>query len=159
MVDIFATLVQNLNAWGFYGFVLPFLFMFALVYGLLMKSKILGDQKGPIGVVSLALAFFVTAYSGIGQYFIGLSGIGAMLLGALLVVILFFAMMNFEGLDKVTSNIWLVAILGVLAIIVFFILGGASIANVPLTNDTVAIAFMLIVIGLEMYFVTYEKKA
>ena len=45
MVDVFTTLITNLNDLGFYDFVLPFLFVFAIVYGLLAKINRNGSTK------------------------------------------------------------------------------------------------------------------
>ena len=55
----FELLVSNLNQMGFFGFLLPWLLMFAVTYGLLVKSKVLGEDQKLIGVISLVAAFFV----------------------------------------------------------------------------------------------------
>lgn len=47
-----------LNDWaamGVFSYVLPFLLVFALVFGILSKSQILGDNKGVNAIVSLAV--------------------------------------------------------------------------------------------------------
>ena len=78
----FEILVSNLNQMGFFGFLLPWLFMFAVVYGLLVKSKVLGEDQKIIGVVSLVSAFFVIGFGGvaIGTFFSNLFGIAAVIM-------------------------------------------------------------------------------
>ena len=63
MADPFSILVANLNALGFFGFLLPWIFMFAVTYGLLAKAKFFEDTK-IVGVISLVLAFFVVGFGG-----------------------------------------------------------------------------------------------
>ena len=163
MAGILEQLVLNLNQIGFYGFVLPFLLVFGLVFGLLARTKLLGESKGPAGIVSLAIAFFVTAYSGIGQYFIALSGIGGMLLGALLIVVLFFVMLGFQmpsdqkPLEFFTSG-WFLASLAVLGVILFLVLQGATMTSISLSPEAMAAIFVVIVVVLAMWFVTRPEK-
>jgi len=157
-LGIFGTLVSNLNAMGFYGFVLPWLLVFALVYGLIKKAGIINDKAN--GLISLAVAFFVTAYSGIGTFFIALSGLGGMLLGALLIVVLFFAMLGFDVSKTVEAfKGWTgILFLAVIGVIVFFTVGGGSISGITLSSEISAAVFMVIVIALAVAFVGGEGK-
>jgi hypothetical protein len=53
------TLTDILNRWaefGIFSYFLPFLLIFAFVYGILLKSKILGENTGVNLIVSAALA-------------------------------------------------------------------------------------------------------
>lgn len=160
MVDlgVFSSVVAQLNHLGFYGFVLPWLLMFALVYGLIMRSKML-DAK-PAGIVAMALAFFITAFTGIGNYFVALSGLGGMLLGALLIVVLFFALLGFklETIEQEFKHWETIAILGVIGIIIFFVLGGGAITGIDIEPETMAALFMIVVVALAVMFITKEPK-
>ena len=76
------TITDVLNSWtdfGIFAYVLPFLMIFAVVFGILNKTRILGDNRGvqatisiAIGLLSLQLdyvsSFFATIfpYTGIG---------------------------------------------------------------------------------------------
>src|SRR3989338_7869016 len=93
MADPFTILVTNLNQLGFFGFLLPFIFIFAVAYGLLMKAKYFEDQK-IIGVISLVLAFFVVGFGGPGlaNFFVNLFGLATIVLAGILVIVLFVAM-------------------------------------------------------------------
>ena len=153
-MGIFAGIITQLNHLGFYGFILPWLLIFALVYGLIIKSKVL-DAK-PAGAVALALAFFITAFSGIGNYFIALSGLGGMLFGALLIVVLFFALIGFD-VTKLTDAFkgWeSVAVLALIGIIIFFVLGGGFISGIAVNTETMAAVFLVIVVAIAVIFVT-----
>jgi hypothetical protein len=164
MVDIFTTLVQNLNAMGFYGFVLPFLLVFAIVYALLIQSNVFGKQKGPIGVISLVIGFFVTAFTGIGTYLIALFGISTMFWAALLVVILFFAFFGYTSSADYLKNFWFIVLLAVLALIIVLVMGGAALVpSIVLNEGAMAAILMVVIIGLAVWFVMCgapcEKKA
>ena len=93
MADPFSILVANLNALGFFGFLLPWIFMFAVTYGLLAKAKFFEDTK-IVGVISLVLAFFVVGFGGpwLAGFFVNLFGYAAVIIAGLLVIVLFITM-------------------------------------------------------------------
>ena len=62
MADLFQPIIQKLIDLGFYNFFFPFLVAAALFFGLLKKSKILGDSAVINGVVSLSLAFLIMGF-------------------------------------------------------------------------------------------------
>ena len=47
---------ESLDRWGLMDVLLPFLLVFAVVFGILIKSEILGKHKGTNIVVSLVVA-------------------------------------------------------------------------------------------------------
>jgi hypothetical protein len=61
--DIFITLLNNL---GFFNVILPFLLVYAVMYGILSKYKILGDPfaEGDKGKVTRSLVSIVSAATG-----------------------------------------------------------------------------------------------
>ncbi len=64
--DIFLTTAQNS---GLYALYLPFILVFAVIYGLLNKSKIFGTGAGVRGInaiIAFAIAFYVIGYSSLG---------------------------------------------------------------------------------------------
>ncbi len=161
-LGIFGTLVQNLNEMGFYGFILPWLVVFAIFYGILQKSKVLGGDKRIDGVVSLAIAFFITAYTGIGTYFVTLFGSASMIISAILIAVLFLAMAGFkfqEGekeKEKVVTEVAVAAI--VIAAILFFAFGGSAISGISLSSEAWAGIFMVIVILFALWFISGSKQ-
>ncbi len=62
MVSPFLEIVQKLHELGFFNFVLPWFIVAAVFYGLLRKSKILGEGIAVNGVVALTIAFFIWGY-------------------------------------------------------------------------------------------------
>jgi uncharacterized membrane protein YjfL (UPF0719 family) len=62
MADLFQPIIQKLIDLGFYNFFFPFLIASALFFGLLKKSKILGDSPVINGAVSLALGFMIMGF-------------------------------------------------------------------------------------------------
>jgi MFS family permease len=157
-LGIFETLVRNLNAMGFYGFILPWLLVFALVYGLLSavseKTKM---DKRVNGLIALAIAFFITAYSNIGTYFIGLFGGASMIIAAGLVIVLFLAMFGIS--PDATKIEWILGVI-ILGVILLFVVGGSAISGLRLSDDVIALLFMVFIIIAAIAFVTKggEKK-
>ena len=52
------TITEVLNQWadaGVFAYLLPFLFIFAVVFGILNKTKVLGENKGVQATIALAL--------------------------------------------------------------------------------------------------------
>jgi hypothetical protein len=57
--------ILKLKGFGFFEFILPFLFTSAVFYGLLRKSKVMGDPKENVAVnsiIALVAGFMVWAY-------------------------------------------------------------------------------------------------
>lgn len=64
--------VQMLQIWEQYGMFshfLPFLLIFALVFGILTKAKILGDNKGVIVIVAIAIGLLSLQYNLVPEFF------------------------------------------------------------------------------------------
>jgi len=53
----FEDILLNLENLGFFTFILPFLLMFAIVYGVLSWTNIFGGQKGVHALIALVFAF------------------------------------------------------------------------------------------------------
>jgi len=161
---VFTTIIDNLNQLGFYGFVLPWLLVFGITYGILEKSKLL--NKKAAGIVSLALSFFVTAYTGIGSFFIGLSGVGAMVITAALIVVMFFALVTPptpEGAEKTIyaqrfGKIEWVLFFGVVALILAWLVGGETLTGISLSDEAWAAILVMVVIGFAVWLIGGGKK-
>ena len=55
-LDIGTVLMQWQSA-GVFDYLLPFLLIFALVYSILTKTKIVGDQKGIMAIIAVVIGF------------------------------------------------------------------------------------------------------
>jgi len=154
MADPFTILVTNLNQLGFFGFLLPFIFIFAVAYGLLLKAKYFEDQK-IIGVISLVLAFFVVGFggSGLAGFFVNLFGLATIVLAGILVIVLFVAMSGAD-VSKVLSGKGVVAAVVGVGIVVFFVALGAL--GVSVNDSVIGIIFVIIVLAIAILFVTKE---
>ncbi len=85
-----------LNKWseaGFFSYLLPFLLIFALVFGILTKTNIFRDNKVVNGIIALAVALMSLQFSFVPQFFSQIFprlGVGlAIILGIMIIVGLF----------------------------------------------------------------------
>jgi len=152
----FEMLVVNLNQMGFFGFLLPWLLMFAVTYGLLLKSKALGEDHKIIGVVSLVTAFFVVGFGGIalGTFFQNIFGIASMLIAGILVIVLFVSMAG-GNITKFMESKSIIALIFVIGIIVFAVALGSI--GVSVGSDVVATIFIVIIMGIAVFFIASGK--
>ena len=152
----FELLVSNLNQMGFFGFLLPWLLMFAVTYGLLLKSKAIGEDQKIIGVVSLVAAFFVVGYGGplLGAFFQNLFGIAAVVLGGILVTVLFVSMAGGD-ISKLAESREIMALMAGIGIIVFMIVLGTF--GVSVSNDVIAAIFLVIVMAIAVVFIAGKQ--
>lgn len=137
MVYIFENVMQLLTNYGFFAVLLPWLLIFAIVYGLLLKTKILGEQKNIIAIVSLALAFFVVASTNIVVALQNLIPTASYLIVAallLLIIMGFFFKDVGEGLFG-TSNLAKAAILFLILIIFLGVIDVTSSIQIPIIHQ------------------------
>ena len=96
-----STILQDWEYMGVFEYVLPFLLVFAVVFGILHKSKVIGDHRGINMVIALAIAMLAITSLPLRNFFIVLfpyAGIGlAILLVGLILTGLFY---GGEGADK-----------------------------------------------------------
>ena len=154
MPDPFTILVGNLKQLGFFGFFLPFLLMFAVSYGLLLKSKVLGENPKIIGVVSLLLGFFVIGFGGpmMGGFFVNLFGLAAIILGGILVIVLLIGMTGGD-ISKIAENKIVTAIVVGIGILLFVsAIEGATGARL-ISNEFVATILVMIIMGISVMFI------
>lgn len=90
----FGDLLNRLDQMGFFSYALPFLVIFALVYGILTQTKIFGtEQKGLYAIIGLAVSLMSLQFDFVPQFFSSIFpklGVGlAILLVALILVGLF----------------------------------------------------------------------
>lgn len=82
--------VNTLKEIGVFEFYLPFIIVFAILFGLLVKTKIFGDQRGIAIVIALAAAGFIMIYTPVGITF---SQFLAQFVGGAVAVILTFVVL------------------------------------------------------------------
>jgi len=146
---------------NFINFLLPWIFTFAIVYGLLMKANIFGDKVNAKVSVALAfvIAFFVTAVGGpqIGALFVNLFGGAATFIAGILVVILFITMVGYKTAesDKVPK-----IVLGALVIlgVILFMISQGPVGAFRLDSQTASLIFWAVVILSVIFYVSQEEK-
>ncbi len=143
----------------FYGFLLPWIFTFAIVYGLLMKLKLFGEAVNTKVSIALAfvIAFFVTGAAGpqLAAFFINLFGGASVYLAGILVILLFMAMLGYTKYGHIVYVI-VVVIIGIL---LFIGSSGYFVGYAVVSSDVAVLAFWLIIIIIAVYMVTKEKPA
>jgi len=150
----------------FYGFFLPWIFTFAIVYGLLYKLKLFGTDntnKRISAALAFVIAFFVTGVGGpqLALFFTTIFGGASMFLAGILVIILFAAMLGYGGGKdekkfQHTAALIIVIIIGVL----LFLASSGTFVTVGIVGfDNIAgLIFWLVIIIVAIYFVTQEKQ-
>ncbi len=101
-------ILGNMAQMGFFDFVLPWLFAFAIVYGILLMSGLFNEQKTIYAVLAMVVAFFATNYSPYGTnlafFFSNLFGGGIFVLAGLLVIMLFLVLFIGNDWRKVITD-------------------------------------------------------
>ncbi len=91
---------QQLEYFGFFDYILPFLLIFAMVYGILDKSHILGKNIGVNLVIAVALGLLALAFGDVSVFFSTIfpkAGIGLSILLVALILMGIFVPMGEEG--------------------------------------------------------------
>src|SRR3989338_9996603 len=149
MVDI-----PSLLGPEFYGFILPFLFSFAIVYGLLLKTPLFGKNERIAPILALVVAFFVTAVGGptLAAFFTNLFGGASMFLGGILVVILLVTLVS--GKSQ-TMNLAVIVITVLIGAFLFLSSSSATgFIGIAVDSTTATLAFALVVILIAIYYIT-----
>ena len=155
-MDPFSLLVANLNALGFFGFLLPWIFVFVVVYGLLTKAKFFENPK-IVGVLSLVLAFFVIGFGGpwLANFFVNLFGYAAVIIAGILVIVLFVTMSG-GNVTKLFDNKAVAILMAAVGLVIFFVAVGGS--AVVVSDAVIGIVFVIILMAVAVYFMTGSAK-
>jgi len=148
-VNPFEVLVSNLSQLGFFGFLLPFILAFTVVFALLLESKVLGDDKKIIGVLSLVVAFFVVGFGGpaLATFLTTLFGVMIVIVSAILVIVLILAMTG-SDISKLVENKAAVAIIIIAAIVLAILIASHWGLGIRLGNETVAMILFIVILGI-----------
>ncbi|MBI4014931.1 MAG: hypothetical protein HY365_03170 [Candidatus Aenigmarchaeota archaeon] len=155
IADIF---IANVEQLGFFDFLLPWLFTFAITYGLLIKADIFGAANAKISVVlAVVFAFFTAPFAGIflKSFFSTLSTEMVIVLGGLLTIILFATILGIER-SSLPYRSYAAIALGAIA---FFIAIGGEVSGIRLGSNTVMTAVFVIILLAAIGFVTGSAPA
>ena len=176
-MGIFEILLGNLNNLGFFQFILPFLLILAIIYGILASVlKDIFPQKAS-ALISIVVAFFVMNYSGwvgvaIANFFTALFGYGMIILAGILIFFIFLGLagikpgdiFKFEG-GKGGIGAWAFALFIIfIGFLIFIGAGGLTLINIPTTGinlnqDFLIIVFFVIMLVLVMWWMGRSESA
>ena len=154
-----------LNDWAqadVFTYVLPFLLVFALVYGILIKSNVFGDNKGAIVIISLALGLLSLVGDYVPRFFQTIAPNLAIGLSVLLAAIIFLGLFmggSDTGLNKTIT--WTLVIIGFIAFL--FVIGNSfqdytSVGGNLWDQYGPALLTLLILIGLISMIIFWGHK-
>jgi hypothetical protein len=149
MADIIS-IFSGTNALSFYGFLLPWLFTFAIVYGLLMQAKLFGDAGKRVNfALAFVIAFFVTGVGGpqLASFFVNFFGGSAVFLAGILVFLLFTTLVGMGDKHKKDNTGTIVFIVVVLIAIGLFLTSTGTFSGfISLNGEIASLVFWLIII-------------
>ena len=105
-----------LQSWadlGVFAYLLPFLMIFAVVYGILSQSKILGENKGVNATIALTVGLLALQFGYVSTFFGSLFPYTGMGIAVLLVAMILMGLIGKEGGFK-----WIWFVIGLLIFIV-----------------------------------------
>jgi hypothetical protein len=160
MATSFLSIFSGSQAASFYGFLLPWLFTFAIVFGLLSKADLFGKTSKQVNVaLAFVIAFFVTGLGGpqLASFFVNFFGGSAIFLAGILVFLLFWTLLGQGDDGKVkkyhTGAIGLIFIVIVAAVLWLTSTGTLS-GRVFIDSETASLVFWLIIILVAGYLIT-----
>jgi len=141
-----------LNTWadiGIFAYALPFLMIFALVYGILSKTKILGENNGVNSTIALAFGLLALQFDYVSGFYASIFPYAGMALAVLLVAMILLGLSS--GDKKFVNPIWLGigVLIGVIVLLtsvsdLFWLNGTAA----GLVNAAPALLAIAIIVGL-----------
>ena len=152
-----------------YELIFPWILTFAIVFGLLIKSGIFKTQdtktgRGVSGIISLAIAFFLVAFtpwgSSIGQFFVAASGTTMLFLTAILGIMLVITLISPKTVSEEFMKSWKAPVTIIVIIFVAWLIiggafgGGISWYYTGMMQDLVALVIILIMSCVILWFVT-----
>jgi len=154
-----------LNQWsdfGIFAYALPFLMIFAMVFGILSKTKLLGDNKGVQATIALAFGLLALQFDYVTNFYATIfpyAGIGiSVLLVALILMGLIYSDSTKGWLDKVWFGIGaLIFIIVILTSLSDFTWAGGM--GYSLAQSWPAIVAGLVLLGIMALIIYGGKRA
>ena len=164
----FEDIILDLEYWGLSEVLLPFLLIFTLIFAVLSKSKLLGEEKKNINlIISLIIALMVVIPHVTGDYPLGFDAveiINMALPSVSVILVAIVAVFILIGVWGVETE-WSGAMSGIITIVAFLVVAyifGSSAGWWEgglfnwLDDDTTSILIIIIIFGLIIGFVTRD---
>lgn len=155
------TITDVLQSWadaGVFAYMLPFLLIFAVVFGILDTGKVLGENKGVHAVIALAVGLLSLQFDIVTDFFATIfpyAGVGiSIVLVALILVGLFSS-------EETKTHRWIFMVLGgIVALIVIFsaLSDSGWVIGYEIADAVPAIVAGLILLGIIALVVWGKKK-
>lgn len=116
-------LTDILNTWadlGLFAYALPFLMIFAMVFGILTKSEILGKNKGVHATIALAVGLLSLQFDYVSGFYASIFPYAGMGMAVLLVGLILMGLLSPDG-GMAAKWIWF----GLGVLIFLFVIAGA----------------------------------
>ena len=145
---------------GFFSYLLPFLIIFALVFGILTKVNLFRDNKVVNAIIALAVGLIAIQFPGVSEFFsVIFPHLGIAL--AVILVILIVAGLFVKNIEKKWINYVLAGIAGIIVIVVLVqtagVLGWPA-AQWWIDNWAMIIA-VVVIVGLVIAVVATASKS
>ena len=161
---LFDNLVISMQNLGMFQYLFPFLLALAIFYGILEWSLGGRVKKGPVGLISVVLAFFVMLYANTNPMIVGffstLGGTTLIVASGILVIVILLGLVGFK-FDEVFkgdySKWFLVFVIILIGLIIYYGAGGGYLVNVPsffISSDFTAVILVIFIIAVAMWFMT-----
>jgi len=111
------SILQTWADMGVFAYALPFLLVFAIVFGILWKTKMLGENKGVIVVIALAVGLLSLQFNFVPTFFATIFPYAGVGIAVLLVVLILMGLFTPYGHDKAYSLVFYL-VGGIIALIV-----------------------------------------
>ncbi len=114
------TITDVLNMWadqGVFAYALPFLMIFAIVYGILAKTRLLGENKGVQATIALAFGLLALQFDYVTNFYATIFPYAGVGLGVLLVALILLGVSGTE--IKNHQYIWFGIGVVIFAVVVF----------------------------------------
>ena len=151
--------IEIFRAFGFFNVVLPFILVYAIVFGVLLKTKIFGDESSDTArnvsnVVALATGFFVISATDVVEQLLGVIPQATFMLVMILFLLMMYAILGLstdEGLFGEKSIFSYVKYLSFAAILLVFLLmiDAGSTTGIPIIRGLNEILLGNAAFGLE----------
>ena len=135
--------IDIIESFGFFNVILPFILVYALVYGVLIKTDLFNFKDSPQGqnvsnVIAMASAFFVVASTDIVNQMLGIIPQATFMLIVILFILMIFAMMGLEswfGTGSNMSNFYKVPIAAIILGVFLLMIDAGSPTGIPILRQ------------------------
>tara|TARA_Y100000034_G_scaffold97974_1_gene119827 strand:- start:3969 stop:4523 length:555 start_codon:yes stop_codon:yes gene_type:complete len=100
-------ILNNLADYGVFVYLLPFLLIFAVVFGILEKAKILGTNRGVHATIALAVGLLALQFDYVSTFFASIFPYAGIGIAIVLVALILMGLIN-KNDDHWAKYIWLV---------------------------------------------------